>query len=111
MEMLFAVVLGTLCLAITCISYSTWTTVGDLRSIVADAEASTPRDDSGTHDWHEFASRAIGHIEHLSNGEHVSSHSGGVPSSLALLQCCIPLCLPLPVEFPLEELSPAPWKP
>ena len=79
MEMLYFVVWTTVSLAIICVIYSTWTTVGDLKSIVADAEARRPHtNDGGSHDWHELASRAIGHIEHLHNDDFTVLRAGGM---------------------------------
>lgn len=59
MESYENVLIGALAVAVLCISFSTWITLSDLRSVVFEAEG---RDGRGPD--LSFASRAIGHIEH-----------------------------------------------
>jgi len=61
MESYENVLIGTLAVAVLCISFSTWVTLSDLRSVVFEAEG---RDGAGRSTDLSFASRAIGHIEH-----------------------------------------------
>ena len=89
MDSLYVVVLATIALAVACISFSTWTTVGDLKDIVRSSESQRPHSDASGdehHDWHELASRAIGHIEHLPYDQHqaepVVLHRGDTGAAL-----------------------------
>ena len=80
MDSLYTVVLVTVALAAACIFFSTWTTIGDLRQIVTEAQAAHHQQESQHHDWHEFATRAIGHIEHIPYDQvqaHASTHQAG----------------------------------
>lgn len=95
MDKLYVVILGTVALAVACISFSTWTTVGDLRQIVRAAEATHPHGGAAEHhDWHEFASRAMGHIEHLPY-EH--SHADPVVRRSGNTGACLTFAVPAQV--------------
>ena len=88
MDSLYVVVLATIALAVACISFSTWTTVGDLRQIVGGADAHIGAGTSSEHhDWHELASRALGHIEHVPYDSRHAAHSVASHAAGALLSC------------------------
>jgi hypothetical protein len=63
-DSLFSVVLLAVGLSILCISYSTWTTVNDLRQLVDSSQASHALNKRAGHHWQDIATRTIEHIEH-----------------------------------------------
>jgi hypothetical protein len=71
MDIFHTVVGSTIAVAVLCIVFSTWTTLSELALIVSDSEQDRGQSSAYEQEnWRSFASRAIGHIEHLPRVPH-----------------------------------------